>query len=160
MPCPSCPIMTNMIRIEEIKEEDKLKYKDLLLLGDEDMHMIERYLHRGVMYALFDDEARTIAVVTEEGPSTMELKNLATVPRYQGQGYGHIMVDFIKALAKKRRCTLLVGTGDNPKTIGFYESCGFTRSHFIEDFFTDNYDHVIIEDGIKLKDMVYLKLEP
>lgn len=152
--------MTNMIRIEEIKEEDKLKYKDLLLLGDEDMHMIERYLHRGVMYVLFDDEARTIAVVTEEGPSTMELKNLATVPQYQGQGYGHAMVDFIKALAKKRLCTLLVGTGDNPKTIRFYESCGFTRSHIIEDFFTDNYDHVIIEDGIKLKDMVYLKLEP
>ena len=31
--------------------------------------------------------------------------------------------------------------------------------HRVERFFTDNYDHPIIEDGIQLVDMVYLKRE-
>lgn len=39
----------------------------------------------------------------------------------------------------------------------FYENCGFTYSHRIPDFFTDNYDHPIYEAGKQLKDMVYLK---
>ena len=56
------------------------------------------------------------------------------------------------------RCrTMLVGTGDSPLAIPFYENCGFTYSHRIPDFFTDNYDHPIYEAGKQLKDMVYLK---
>ena len=39
----------------------------------------------------------------------------------------------------------------------FYEQCGFTVSHRIKNFFTDNYDHLIYEDGEQLVDMIYLK---
>ena len=39
----------------------------------------------------------------------------------------------------------------------FYEKCGFVRSHIISNFFTDNYDHLIYEDGVQLVDMVYLQ---
>lgn len=39
----------------------------------------------------------------------------------------------------------------------FYEHCGFTYSHTVKDFFTDNYDHKIIEDGKELRDMIYLR---
>jgi len=52
---------------------------------------------------------------------------------------------------------MLVGTGDSPLSIPFYEHCGFTYSHRIPDFFTKNYDHPIIEDGKLLTDMVYLR---
>ncbi|MEE1455791.1 MAG: GNAT family N-acetyltransferase, partial [Oscillospiraceae bacterium] len=38
-----------------------------------------------------------------------------------------------------------------------YEKCGFVRSHIIPNFFTDNYDHPIYEDGVQLVDMVYLQ---
>jgi hypothetical protein len=55
--------------------------------------------------------------------------------------------------------TLYVGTGDSPLSLGFYHACGFKDSHRVEHFFTDNYDHPIIEDGIQLADMVYLKRE-
>ena len=47
--------------------------------------------------------------------------------------------------------------GESPLTVPFYESCGFTYSHRIPDFFTDNYDHPIYEAGKQLKDMIYLK---
>ena len=52
---------------------------------------------------------------------------------------------------------MLVGTGDVPSTLSFYEHCGFTISHRLKNFFTDNYDHPMYEDGKQLVDMVYLK---
>ena len=52
---------------------------------------------------------------------------------------------------------LQIGTGDSPLTIPFYEKCGFVRSHTVRDFFTTNYDHAIYENGVQLRDMVYLR---
>ena len=52
---------------------------------------------------------------------------------------------------------MLVGTGDVPSSKSFYEHCGFAISHRIKNFFTDNYDHPIYEDGVQLVDMIYLK---
>ena len=42
-------------------------------------------------------------------------------------------------------------------TMYVLEECGFVRSHKIPNFFTDNYDHLIYEDGVQLIDMVYLQ---
>ena len=53
--------------------------------------------------------------------------------------------------------TMLVGTGDVPSALTFYNKCGFTESHRIKNFFIDNYDHRMFEDGKQLIDMVYLK---
>ena len=41
--------------------------------------------------------------------------------------------------------------------IPFYEKCGFEKSHIIKNFFIKNYDKPIIENGVQLVDMVYLK---
>ena len=54
---------------------------------------------------------------------------------------------------------MLVGTGDVPSALSFYQKCGFSESHRIYTFFTDNYDHPMFEDGKQLVDMVYLKRE-
>jgi hypothetical protein len=50
---------------------------------------------------------------------------------------------------------MLVGTGETPSILRFYKNCGFEYSHRVKDFFTDNYDHPIIEEGVRLADMVY-----
>lgn len=52
---------------------------------------------------------------------------------------------------------MLVGTGETPAILSFNESCGFEKSHRVKNFFTDNYDHLMFEDGIQLVDMIYLK---
>ena len=39
----------------------------------------------------------------------------------------------------------------------YIRQCGFVRSHIMPNFFTDNYDHPIYEDGVQLVDMVYLQ---
>jgi len=52
---------------------------------------------------------------------------------------------------------MLVGTGEIPWILSYYESCGFENSHRVKNFFTDNYDHAMFDGDIQLVDMVYLK---
>lgn len=139
--------------------EYKKRYLDLLLLADEQESMIDRYLERGEMFAMQDNtgEVIAIAVVTVEGKDSIELKNMAVVPQEQQKGYGRKMIDYLCKFYTDKYRTLFVGTGNVPSTLNFYKRCGFSYSHKIPDFFTDNYDHPIYEDGILLTDMVYLK---
>ena len=143
------------IKIVKVKP-DKNKYLDLLLDADEQEDMIDRYLSRGEMFLLYDGE-NLIAecVVTKENDGVYEIKNIAVYPQYRKKGYARILTEHVfhhYSDCKK----LYVGTGDSPLTIPFYKKCGFKESHRIKNFFTDNYDHPIFEEGIQLQDMVYL----
>ncbi len=137
--------------------ENKKKYLDLLLLADEDERMIDKYLERGTVFVLDDDGVQGICVVTDEGNGDLEIKNIATNPSSQKKGYGKTLINFVKDTYKDSFKRIIVGTGDSPLTIPFYEKCGFTRYGKIENFFIDNYDHPIIECGVQLVDMIYLE---
>lgn len=137
--------------------KNKKRFLPLLLLADEQEDMIDRYLERGTMYVLEDGGVKAECVVTDEGGGILELKNLAVEPESQRKGYGKALIDFLVCKYKGRYSVLQVGTGDSPLTIPFYEKCGFVRSHKIENFFTDNYDHPIYECGVQLTDMIYLQ---
>ena len=143
----------------EIKKviSDKKEFLDLLLLADEQESMVDRYLERGDMFVLYDNGLKAACVVTREGEGIYEIKNIATVPEYQGKGYARALIEFIVNNYREQYAILQVGTGDSPLTIPFYEKCGFVRSHIISNFFIDNYDHPIYESGIQLVDMVYLQ---
>ena len=138
-------------------DTDKKRYLDLLLLADEQEDMIDRYLDEGTMYVLEDSGVKGVCVVTDEGDGLLEIKNIATDPACQGRGYGRKLIDYVADTYRGQFHTLQVGTGDSPSTVPFYEKCGFVRSHVLENFFIDNYDHIIIDGGVQLKDMVYLK---
>ncbi|WP_251860045.1 GNAT family N-acetyltransferase [Clostridium sp. Marseille-Q2269] len=143
----------------KIIKDNKKDYLDLLLLADEQENMIDKYLNRGKMFALYDGDLKSICVVTKEAEDIYEIKNLATYEKYQGQGYGSRLTEYIFNHYKGICKTILVGTGDSPLTIHFYKHCGFEISHTVKNFFIDNYDHPIYEDGIQLVDMVYLKID-
>lgn len=137
--------------------ENKKQFLDLLLLGDESESMIELYLDRGDLFALYDDNLKAVCVVTKEDDTTCELKNIAVYPQCQKQGYGTALIDFITNHYKGRYETIILGTGDVPSILSFYNKCGFEASHRIKNFVTDNYDHEMFEEGVQLVDMVYLK---
>lgn len=139
--------------------QNKRRFLPLLLLADEQEDMIDRYLDRGEMFALYDDNLKGVAVVTEEGPGLCELKNLAIAPVFQRKGYGKAMVEFLLHHYRGKYQVMQVGTGESPSTLCFYEACGFTPSHRVDDFFTQNYQRPIYDGDIQLKDMVYLKKE-
>jgi GNAT superfamily N-acetyltransferase len=144
------------MKIEKITGNKK-QYLDLLLLADEQENMIDRYLTNGDMFALYDDGLKSVCVVAGIDGETCELKNIATCQQYQGKGYGRALINFVCDFYKNNYKTLLVGTGDTPTILSFYESCGFEKSHRVKNFFTDNYDLPMFEEGIQLIDMVYLK---
>ena len=142
----------------EVKEGKK-RYLELLLLADEQENMIDRYLERGTMYVLEDGGIRAVCVITDEGGGVLELKNIAVAPAHQRRGYGRRLVEFLFDRFAGQFDTIEVGTGDSPLTVPFYESLGFVRSRVIEGFFTENYDHPIVEGGVVLRDMVVLGKE-
>ena len=145
------------MKIEKVTT-DKKAYLDLLLLADEQEDMIDKYLERGEMFVLYDDGVKAECVVTKEAEGVYELKNIAVSPAFQRQGYGKHLIEYIFPYYIDCKY-MLVGTGDAPSSLGFYRSCGFCESHRVKNFFTDNYDHVMFEEGTQLVDMVYLKRE-
>ncbi len=144
------------MRIEKIASEKK-RFLDLLLLADEQEDMIDKYLEEGDLFALYDGDLKSVCVVVRVDDETCELKNIATYAKHQGKGYGRALIAFIAGHYRNDYRAMLVGTGDSPAILSFYESCGFLRSHRVKNFFTDNYDHPIFEAGEQLVDMVYLK---
>ena len=138
-------------------ENNKKRYIDLLLLGDEDEKMVDKYLERGEMYILDDNGIKAECVVTDEGSKILEIKNIAVSPKFQKQGYGKKLIEFITEKYSENFSVIQAGTGDSPLTISFYEKCGFRKSHIVKNFFIDNYKNPIYEEGVQLIDMIYLQ---
>lgn len=162
-------------RIEQV-QKNKKAFLSLLLVGDEQETMIDRYLQRGELFVLYENEAQApsgilpasnvapcgasplaVAVVTNEGGGVFELKNLAVSPHHQRRGIGRFLVDFLCRHYGPAGEWLIVGTGESQATTSFYASCGFAYSHRIPHFFIENYDHPIVEEGKMLDDMLYFK---
>lgn len=125
---------------------NKKAYLDLLLLADEQEDMIDKYLDRGDMFILDDNGVKAECVVTQEAEGIYELKNIAVNPSAQRKGYGKALLEYVFDYFSD--CTrMLVGTGDVPSSLGFYHKCGFSESHRVKNFFTDNYDHSSAESA-------------
>ena len=133
-------------------DSDRSAYIPLLLEGDEDMAMLNRYLDRGDLFGLFDNEdVVTLALVTAEGDCA-ELMNIVTVEKHRGKGYGSLMLSY---LSKEFSAYgyLIAGTGACSPARLFYEKHGFSLSGLRKGFFLQ-YDHPVIENGRRLTDMV------
>ena len=143
------------MHVERILDEDKLAYRDLLLLADEQWGLVERYVWRGDMWALVEaGEVRAECVVTDEGDGLCEVKNLAVAPAWQRQGYGKALVSHVQRVYAGRFSRLRICTGDSPLTVPFYESCGLAVAARDEGYFLRTYDHPIYEAGKQLTDLV------
>ena len=57
---------TRMVNIVPILKNKK-EFLELLLLADEQESMIDLYLERGEMYALYDGDLKAACVITDEG---------------------------------------------------------------------------------------------
>lgn len=95
-------------------ENNKKKYLDLLLLGDEQESMIDLYLDKGDMFVAADNGVKAECVVVKCEDRVYELKNIAVAPEFQRMGYGKKLVEYI--LSYYNDCdTMYVGTGDSEK---------------------------------------------
>lgn len=137
-------------------DRDKKQYLPLLLIGDESEIMIDRYLDSGTLYVgLFNGKPIAVCVTLNLDPNTVEIKNLAVEEKYRRHGYGHRMLEYAESQHSNKK--IILGTGETPSTLRFYKSYGYSDSHRIPNFFTDNYPTPIIEEGVTLCDMIYLE---
>ena len=139
-----------------IINENKKDFLDLLLLADEQEDMIDKYLERGTLFALYDDGLKSICVVTNEGEGSFEIQSLATSPEFQKRGYGRYLIDHV-CDHYKGKGVMTLGTGES--LVPFYEKSGFVFSHRIENYFLIHYKEPMYDEGVQLKDKVYLKRE-
>ena len=143
--------------------ENKKDYLPLLLLADEQESMVDRYLDAGHLFVLREEGTTGMDGVVGEivlfplDGGVCEIKSLAVMPEHQKKGFGRALVEFAAETCPPPFHTLLVGTGESPATLGFYKKCGFCECGRIPNFFTENYDHEIIEDGVRLTDMILLQ---
>ncbi|MDR2711769.1 MAG: GNAT family N-acetyltransferase [Clostridiales bacterium] len=150
------PKESSGVSIRIITGEKKV-FLPLLLLGDEEESSIDTYLERGELFALYDGDLKSICLVTDEGEGVLEIQNLATDERYQRRGYASKLIDYIAEHYKNQYDKIILGTGDVPRILDFYQRRSFTVTHRLPNYFTEHYKKPIIEDGVLLKDKVYLE---
>lgn len=142
------------LRIDRIAE-GKEEYMPLLLVGDESAEMIGRYIGSGTLYVGFAGESAVAVCMTVDlSDDAVEVKNLAVSEKFRRRGIGRQMLRYVERMSAGK--TLTLGTGESPSNLKFYAACGYRYSHRVPDFFIDNYPAPIIEEGVLLRDMIYL----
>ena len=113
--------------------ENKRDYMEMLLMAEPQENMVERYLDVSDMFILYDDGVPiTICVVMHMKNQSCELKNIATIEEFRGQGYGRYMISSICEHYANTCNVMYVSAGNDRGTLEFYEKCGFTNSHMTE----------------------------
>ncbi|WP_460995071.1 GNAT family N-acetyltransferase [Spirosoma harenae] len=147
--------------IKKLQPANNLPF-NLLLLADETIDAIEKYIYDSDVYVLISKKSAepiAVFVLYRISNAEIELKNIAVSEGLQGKGIGSYLMRQIKEIAKQENVqSLLVGTPDCAyQQIKFYEQHGFVTYSVKKDFFVENYAEPIIENGIRLIDMVLLK---
>jgi len=147
--------------IRRLDESERIPY-DILLLADESISAINKYVRRSRLY-VYENKDELIAIyallVVEDG--VIELKNIAVKEDFQRKGIGTLLIkDAIIRAQKEGFNTLLIGTGDGSEgQLRLYQKLGFVIYDKKVNFFVDNYPMPIFENGMLLKDMIMLKIE-
>ncbi|HWQ65761.1 MAG TPA: GNAT family N-acetyltransferase [Methanospirillum sp.] len=147
--------------IRRLRSGEQIPYH-LLLLADETIEGIERYIHESEIYVI-ESEERLIAVCVLQpiDSSVVEIKNIAVDRDHQGKGIGHsLLFDAIRRAREIGYSEIIIGTGDiAARQISLYEDVGFKKYGVKKDFYVLNYPDPIFENGIRLRDMVMLKID-
>ncbi|WHY18640.1 GNAT family N-acetyltransferase [Paenibacillus sp. G2S3] len=148
-----------LIRKLNAEEQPPLQ---LLLLADPSPSLVEAYLKRGQCYvAEVENCIIGVYVLLQTRPETVELVNIAVDENHQSKGIGkqlvHHAIQNARLLDAK---TIEIGTGNSSVgQLALYQKCGFRITGIDRDFFIRHYSEEIVENGIKVVDMIRLSLD-
>jgi GNAT superfamily N-acetyltransferase len=110
-----------------------------------------------IAYIAQSDGQDVGAAVMHWHPDESEIVYIATT--IQGQGYGKALIRGLIDEARQRGITaLIVGTANSSlSNIAFYQKCGFRMDSVRKNFF-DYLPEPLYEDGIRMRDMIVLRL--
>jgi aminoglycoside 6'-N-acetyltransferase I len=135
---------------------------DLLLLADEEIQAIERYIHQSDIFVV-ETNGRIVGVYALYAidENTVEIKAIAVDESYQNQGIGKLMLKDSEVKAKEKGYrVIIIGTPTvAQQQLAIYQKAGFELFDVKRDFFITHYTKPIFENGVQLKDMAMLRKE-
>jgi aminoglycoside 6'-N-acetyltransferase I len=152
---------TKRRKIRQLTTDEEIPY-NLLLLADETIEAINKYIYNSEIYVL-EENNRIIAVYALQklNAEEAEIKNIAVASEYQGKSIGKLLLrDTAERTKAEGFKTLIIATGDaGTKQLYLYQKEGFKIASVRKNFFVDNYPKPIYENNVQLKDMIILKKE-
>ena len=147
-----------MIKCREISVESIPL--SLLLLADPSEMKVRDYLIDATCFGAYrDGEIVGTCVTNMNTDNEIELFNIASLPSIQGQGVGAALLEFVIAeLGNRKVARVVLGTGTFGYQLTFYQRFGFRVVHVVKDYFLDNYNEPIYENGLQHYDMLRLAL--
>jgi ribosomal protein S18 acetylase RimI-like enzyme len=132
-------------------------YRQLLILGDEDPRMLDKYIDKGKMFVAKDQTVTIgVLIIVPVSVEILEIKNIAVKEKFQSRGVGSFLISYVEKKFANKYKSIQVGTGDaDLSNIRFYLKNGYRFSAIREKFF-EQYDQPIFANGIQLQDMVVL----
>jgi ribosomal protein S18 acetylase RimI-like enzyme len=147
------------INLKYKKQNDDIPY-DLLLLADESVESINCYIHQCDVYVcLLDDEAIGAYALQVLDDSSVEIMNIAVIPKEQNKGIGSQILQHIISTSKDSGYqNILVGTADaGIMQLYFYQKNGFEIDSIKKNYFINKFNEPIFENNIQLRHMIMLK---
>lgn len=146
------------ITFEKLGKDDHIPY-ELLLLADPSKDLINEYLKRSEIYtARQNDETIGVIVLFPLTTETVEIKNVAVKPEFQGQGIGSLLIEnAVQVALFNKQKSICIGTANS--SVGqlyLYQKLGFEITGIKRHFFTNNYAEPIYENSIQAKHMLML----
>lgn len=146
-------------KIRLIQEGSKLPY-DLLLLADETIEAIDKYIHDSEIY-VYERDGETLGVYVYQifDGESIEIKNIAVSKKCQGEGIGQrMLLNAIEESKKRGFKYLLIGTSNAAfRQLYIYQKVGFEIFEIKKDFYTKNYSMDLVENGLPLNHMIVLR---
>jgi ribosomal protein S18 acetylase RimI-like enzyme len=144
------------LRLEPVPIGMRSSLFPLLLLADESETAVKGYINTGDMYSIHLNGV--LAGVIQFVPlsdQVVELKNVAILPEFRGEGIGKSVIQEALDLKKEQGVKeVIVGTANSSiGNIAFYQKAGFRMCGIKKDFFA-SYPEPIFENGIRALDMI------
>lgn len=153
--------MVSNLVIIKLQEADKIPY-DLLLLADPSRENVDKYIFNSAIY-LANSNGSSIGcyVLCPLDNNTIEIKNIAVAIRHQAKGLGtHLLHDAMEKSKIDGFKKIVIGTGNSStRQLNLYQKLGFKITAIKSDYFRDNYDEPIFENGTQCTDMIVLTKE-
>ena len=144
-----------------LPEEDDIPY-DLLLQADPSIKEVQSYFDRSACFIIkIDQTIIGVAVLSAQPNKTVEIKNISVHEKFQNKGLGTALLSYLEQYCVKQAYQqLIIKTGNS--SIGqlyLYQKNGFEIEEIEKDFFTNNHEEEIIENGIRCKHRIVLVKE-
>jgi ribosomal protein S18 acetylase RimI-like enzyme len=144
---------------------ERERFLPLLLLADESLEQVRSYMQRGTLYAFVGHDGVAVGIVLTlpAEQNSVELKAVAVDTTQQNRGVGRRMLAaVIDELRRSGVRRAIVGTANaGIGQLAYYQKAGFRLLRIERDFFSParGYPAVMEDNGIRLRDMVWMDLE-